>query len=90
MAAQDRFASYIMDATGSYTRIWPIEPKDDEDLPFIPRGVWTDTGGVIMMSAKDSPEHVLPYTMQPGVWNIVRALRIHATGTTAEGIKIGD
>jgi hypothetical protein len=90
MAAEDRFDSHIVEPTGSITRHHSVVPNDGEDLPFVTRAVWTDTGGIIVMTTKTSPDLVLPYTMQPGMWNPIRAVRIFSTGTTAEGIKAGD
>ena len=76
----DEFQSFTKGLTSPATSHFVIQPDNDADLPVLPRVIYCETEGTIMI--RDSAGVDLPYTMMAGDRLDFRGVRVLATGTT--------
>lgn len=76
----DEFESFTKGLTSPATRHLAITPDDNADLPILPRVIFCQMHGTIMV--RDSEGVDLPYTMVLGDRIDFRGVRVLATGTT--------
>lgn len=76
----DEFASFTKGLTSPATRHFAITPSDTEDLPVLPRVIFCQTAGTLVVRDADGVE--LPYTMLAGDRLEFRGVRVLLTGTT--------
>ena len=76
----DEFETFTKGLTSPATRHFAVIPDDSADLPFLPRVIYCQAGGTIVI--RDSEGADLPYTMAPGDRLDVRGVRVMSTGTT--------
>jgi len=98
MGASDHFENSYLDPqhvgpiAASLTHWVAVTPSDD-DLPFRPRAVLVAVAGALDATGRDSAgaavRGVLPLLAE-GMWHPLRPDKIHATGTTATGVWIGE
>lgn len=62
-------------------RHYAITPNDAEDLPRVPRVIYCEAAGTVVVRDKHGTE--LSYTLVQGQELVFRGVRIMATGTTA-------
>ena len=80
MTQEDRYSDLGPSSTESGRRHFLIVPNDDEDLPILPRGIWCEEDGTIVI--RDETGTDLPYTLFAGQFLGMRPVRVLATGTT--------
>jgi hypothetical protein len=61
-----------------------IVPADDADLPYVTRALHVGTAGDLTVTLSGG-QTVTFATLSAG-WHPIRVARVHATGTTADGI----
>ena len=76
----DEFQSLAKGLSSPATKHFAIQPSDTADLPMLPRVVFCQTEGTIMI--RDSEGVDLPYTMLAGDRLDFRGVRVLSTGTT--------
>ncbi len=76
----DRFASFADTPATAARRHFEILPNDDTDLPEMPKAVYCEEGGTIVV--RDGLGVDLPYTMTAGQLLLIRPTRVLASGTT--------
>ena len=76
----DEFESFSKGLTSPATKHFAILPDDNADLPILPRVIYCQADGTIVLSDKDG--NVLPYTMIAGDRIEFRGVRVMSTGTT--------
>jgi hypothetical protein len=76
----DEFATFTKGLTSPATKHFAIIPDDTSDLPMIPRVIYCQEEGVVLI--RDSEGVTLPYTMAVGDRIDFRGVRVMATGTT--------
>ena len=76
----DEFQSLTTGLSSPATKHFAIQPSDTADLPMLPRVVFCQTEGTIMI--RDSEGVDLPYTMLAGDRLDFRGVRVLSTGTT--------
>ncbi|MEO0370464.1 MAG: hypothetical protein AAF231_03320 [Pseudomonadota bacterium] len=76
----DEFQSLTKGLSSPATKHFAIQPSDTADLPMLPRVVFCQTEGTIMI--RDSEGVDLPYTMLAGDRLDFRGVRVLSTGTT--------
>ena len=81
----DNFQSFTKGLTSPATMHFAIIPDDNTDLAVLPRVIYCEVGGTIIV--RDSEGVDLPYTMVSGDRIDFRGVRVLATGTT--GIYYG-
>lgn len=69
----------------------PITPSDDTDLPFLPRALYVNEGGTLVLR---EPDHTgtlndNTYTVVTGALLPFRPVRVMETGTTASVVARG-
>lgn len=94
LPANDRFRRQCAEDAGPIggplTRFRAVTKSDEDDLEFPCRAVYVGTAGnLAVIGAEDAESVVLP-SMAAGVWHWMRLTKILSTGTTAQGIVIGD
>ena len=81
----DEFASFTKGLTSPATMHFMISPDDTADLPVLPRVIYCQSEGTIVV--RDAEGVDLPYTMASGDRIDFRGVRVLSTGTT--GIYYG-
>lgn len=81
----DEFKSFTKGLTSPATMHFAIVPDDDNDLPILPRVIYCQAEGTIVV--QDSKGVSLPYAMLTGDRIDFRGVRVMSTGTT--GIYYG-
>lgn len=76
----DEFATFTKGLTSPATTHFIILPDDTADLPILPRVIYCEAEGTVMI--RDSKGVDLPYTMVAGDRLAFRGVRVLATGTT--------
>ena len=76
----DEFESYTKGLNSPATKHFAIVPDDNADLPILPRVIFCQMDGTIMV--RDGEGVDLPYTMVSGDRIDFRGVRVLATGTT--------
>ena len=76
----DEFKGFTKSLTSPATRHFPIAPDDGADLPILPRVIYCEVAGTLMV--RDGHGVDLSYTMGSGDQLAFRGTRILATGTT--------
>ena len=76
----DEFESFTKGLTSPATRHFPILPDDASDLPVLPRVIYCETEGVIVI--RDEAGTDLAYTMSAGDRLDFRGVRVLSSGTT--------
>lgn len=76
----DEFVSFTKGLTSPATKHFAITPDDANDLPMLPRVIYCQTEGTIVI--RDSEGVTLPYTMGVGDRIDFRGARVMSTGTT--------
>ena len=76
----DEFESFKKGLTSPATRHFVIVPSDGADLPVLPRAIYCQTAGTIVI--RDQGGTLLPYTMSAGERLDFRGARVMSTGTT--------
>ena len=76
----DEFKSFTKGLTSPATKHFAIIPDDAVDLPVLPRVIYCETDGTLVI--RDSEGVDLPYTMVAGDRLDFRGVRVLATGTT--------
>ncbi|MGC3940445.1 spike base protein, RCAP_Rcc01079 family [Roseobacter sp. EG26] len=76
----DEFEAFTKGLTSPATKHFAIIPDDNTDLPILPRVIYCQAEGTIVI--RDSEGVSLPYTMIAGDRIDFRGLRVMSTGTT--------
>jgi hypothetical protein len=76
----DEFQSFTKGLTSPATKHFAIIPDDTADLPLLPRVIYCETEGTIVI--RDNEGVDLPYTMAAGDRLDFRGVRVLSTGTT--------
>ena len=76
----DEFESFTKGLTSPATRHFAIIPDNDNDLPLLPRVIYCQAEGTVVI--RDSKGNALPYTMSVGDRLDFRGVRVMSTGTT--------
>lgn len=76
----DEFETFTKGLTSPATRHFAIIPDDNNDLPILPRVVYCQAEGTIVVV--DSAGVALSYTMALGDRLDFRGVRVMSTGTT--------
>lgn len=76
----DEFQSFTKGLSSPATKHFAIQPDDAADLPILPRVIFCQTEGTVMI--RDSEGVDLPYTMMAGDRLDFRGVRVLSTGTT--------
>ncbi len=76
----DEFATFTKGLTSPATKHFVITPDDDADLPILPRVIYCQAEGTIVV--RDSAGETLPYAMTAGDRIDFRGVRVMRTGTT--------
>jgi hypothetical protein len=76
----DRFASFTDTPGAAARRHFAIVPDDDTDLPVIPKAIYCQEDGTIVI--RDENGEDLPYAMTAGQILLIRGVRVLETGTT--------
>lgn len=76
----DRFERYPDTLTSQARRHFAITPSDSADLPQVPKAIYCQTDGTIVV--RDELGVDLPYAMTAGAVLLIRPVRVLATGTT--------
>ncbi|EPE99920.1 hypothetical protein RGCCGE502_01496 [Rhizobium grahamii CCGE 502] len=85
VSMSDRFASHAPSLTGPASAGFAIVPNDNLDLPEITRAVYVGIGGDLAVTLASG--QVLTFaSVSDGSLLPLRVSRVHATGTTAEGV----
>lgn len=77
---EDKFGSELPSITGPGVSHFLIVPDDENDLPRLPRVIYCEVAGTIVV--RDKSEVALPYTMDTGDRIDFRGVRVMATGTS--------
>lgn len=78
----DPFEGFSRAPIDPATRHETITPSDTVDLPNRPRALYCLTGGNV--AVRDEAEEEIIYPVTAGQMLMIRAVRVMATGTTAE------
>ncbi|MDM9627017.1 hypothetical protein QTL95_14010 [Rhizobium sp. S152] len=81
----DRFASHTPSLTGPASAAFSITPSDSADLPETTRALYVGIGGDLRV-AMASGQVVTFEGVPDGCLLPIRAVRVHAAGTSAGGI----
>ncbi len=85
--AAPKTALYNVTSSAPVTGMADVTPDDANDLPLAPaRGFMFFGAGDIRVTMADGSVHTLT-GLDPSVAHPFAILRVHATGTTASGIK---
>ena len=85
--AIDYYGGRTVSASGPAIGALEITPDDDEDLEVVVRGIAFSASGDLHVTMYNGEEITFPDgALAPGVLHPLRIRRVHATGTTAEGI----
>lgn len=76
----DEFEGLSKGLTSPATRHFPITPSDTEDLPILPRVIYCQSAGTLMVRDADGVD--LSYSMMVGDRLDLRGVRVLSTGTT--------
>ena len=76
----DEFESYTKGLTSPATKHFAIIPDDNADLAVLPRVIYCEVEGTVMI--RDSEGVDLPYSLTVGDRIEFRGVRVLATGTT--------
>ena len=76
----DEFQSFTKGLTSPATKHFAIQPDDGADLPILPRVIYFQTEGTIVIRDNDGVD--LPYTLMAGAHLEFRGVRVLSTGTT--------
>lgn len=76
----DEFASFTKGLTSPATRHFAITPDDANDLPLLPRVIYCESAGTLLV--RDSAGVELSYSMSAGDRLDFRGVRVLSTGTT--------
>jgi len=76
----DEFESLEKGLSSPATKHFLITPDDASDLPILPRAIFCQSGGTIVV--RDPFGVTLPYAMSVGDRLDLRAVRVMSTGTT--------
>lgn len=76
----DEFENFQKGLTSPATRHFAITPDDTTDLPILPRVIYCEADGILVV--QDADGVALPYTMLSGDRLEFRGARVMATGTT--------
>jgi hypothetical protein len=78
--AMDEFETFTKGLTSPATKHFAIIPDDNADLPVLPRVIYCQTEGTVIV--RDADGISLPYTMTVGDRLDFRGVRVMNTGTT--------
>ena len=76
----DEFQTFTKGLTSPATKHFAIVPDDNADLPILPRVIFCQTEGTIVI--RDEAGVDLPYTLMAGDRLDFRGVRVLSTGTT--------
>lgn len=76
----DEFESLSKGLNSPATKHFAIVPDDNADLPILPRAIYCQVEGTLMV--RDSEGSTLPYTLSAGDRIDFRGVRVMSTGTT--------
>lgn len=76
----DEFATFTKGLTSPATKHFAIIPDDTADLPILPRVIYCQSEGTLVV--RDSDGVTLPYTLAAGDRIDFRGVRVMSTGTT--------
>lgn len=76
----DEFATFTKGLTSPATRHFAIIPDDTADLPILPRVIYCQSEGTLVV--RDSDGVALSYTMAAGDRIDFRGVRVMETGTS--------
>lgn len=76
----DEFSTHSPGLTTPATRHFQIVPDDNADLPIMPRAIYCQVAGDIVI--QDVHGTVLTYSLEAGDQLSFRGLRVLSTGTT--------
>lgn len=76
----DEFATFTKGLTSPATKHFAITPDDDADLPILPRVIYCQAEGTVVV--RDISGVELPYAMAAGDRIDFRGVRVMRTGTT--------
>lgn len=76
----DEFATFTKGLTSPATKHFAIIPDDTADLPILPRVIYCQSEGTLVV--RDSDGVALSYTMTAGDRIDFRGVRVMSTGTT--------
>lgn len=68
------------------TRAFAVTTSDTVNFEFTTRGLWTGTGGTIVLVPMGQSNAVTFASVPPGVVLPIRVKRVNATNTTATGL----
>lgn len=82
MPAREEFSQFQVALESPAIGAFVITPDDDEDLPFVTRGLSFATAGPLALVMADEMSVVIPEdSLVPGVVHPLRVRRVKATGT---------
>lgn len=76
----DEFQTFTKGLTSPATTHFAIQPDDNNDLPILPRVIFCQTEGTIVIRDREGVD--LPYTLMAGDQLAFRGVRVLSTGTT--------
>ena len=76
----DEFESFTKGLSSPATKHFAIVPDDNADLPLLPRSIYCESAGILVVRDQDGV--ALSYTMTAGSRIDFRGTRVLATGTT--------
>ena len=76
----DEFQSFTKGLSSPATKHFAIVPDDNADLPIIPRVIYCEAGGTVVI--RDEAGVALPYTLASGDRIDFRGIRVMNTGTS--------
>lgn len=85
----DNFISHSAGLDSPASKAFAITPSDSTDLPDVTRGLYTGTGGTIVLILTDDASAVTLNSVPAGTVLPLRVRRVLATGTTASMNLIG-
>ncbi|MGE4409805.1 MAG: hypothetical protein AB7D33_04445 [Sphingobium sp.] len=65
---------------------YSIVPHDDDELPFIPKGIYVGTGGDVVLRGVEGAQDVVYRNLPDASYIAVCAHYVRATGTTASDL----
>lgn len=87
--ADDNFGDYRRGLESPVEKILTVTPDDDNDLTFIPRGIFVKTTGIVAVEMKDGTQISFANgEIATGVWHPMRPARILETTTAT--VLIGE
>lgn len=83
---EDKFKSQVDSVSNPARELWAVTPSNSETLPKIAKAIFVGGSGDISIRAASDAVPVVLKNVPAGMILPIRALQIHASGTTATDI----